>query len=125
MIWLKIKKFLDTYQELIFWMPPALLLLFLAFKLIPAIDPRSGIDGFGQLFAMLTNTVGGIMVCFSAWLTKRCYFGVWSDEDVLQFQAFMISTQLTESDKRALLFYRLLDLVVWILCFGFWSWVIF
>lgn len=121
----KIKRLVSTYQEILVWLPPALLALFITFKLIPILDPRSGIDGFGQLYAMLLNIVGGILVCFSAWLTKRCYLGVTSDEDVLQLQTFLVNDKIDTPTKRVLLGVKALDLLEWILCVWFWGWVIF
>lgn len=121
----RLKKFASDYQEILFWLPPALALVFATFWLFPQIDPRAGIDGFGQLHAMLVNVVGGIVVCFSAWLTKRCYLGVLSDEDVAQCTYFLLSREVEVQDKMALLATRALDAMGWILCFGFWSWVVF
>jgi len=121
----RIKQLLSTYQEVVVWMPLALLAIAIAFKLIPEIDPRSGIDGFGQMFAMLVNVAGGIVVCFSAWLTKRCYLGTTSDEDVLQIQLFLISDKIDDTTRRTLLMVKATDLVEWVLCFAFWSWVVF
>jgi hypothetical protein len=93
--------------------------------LFPQLDPRSGIDGFGQLYAMLVNVVGGIMVCFSAWLSKRAYFGVWSDEDLLQLRTFLVSSSLTPQEKYALMGAHLVDVGEWILCVVFWYLVVF
>ena len=121
----RVKKLADDYQEVLFWMPPAIALVFLAFHYFPQIDPRSGIDGLGQMFAMLVNVTGGIMVCFSAWLSKRAYFGMWSDEDQKQLRAFMVSKAMFPSDKYALLAAQLADQFEWILCFAFWYIVVF
>ncbi|HEY9471109.1 MAG TPA: hypothetical protein VIQ76_16000 [Propionibacteriaceae bacterium] len=121
----RIKKLASEYQEIVFWLPPALVLLFIAFKQLPILDPHSSIDGFGQLYAMLMNLAGGIVVCFSAWLTKRAYLGVWSDEDLLQAQTFLVSAAMTPGEKFALLAAVGLDLVKWILCFVFWYVVVF
>lgn len=124
-LWSRIKRLLADYQEIIFWMPPAIALVFLTFWLFPQIDPRAGIDGFGQLHAMLVNVVGGIMVCFSAWLTKRNYLGTFSREDMQQLNYFLLSREVDLKDKLALLGTRVLDALEWILCFAFWSWVVF
>lgn len=121
----KLKRLASEYQELVFWMPPAIGLVFFTFWLFPQVDPRSGIDGFGQLHAMLVNVVGGIIVCFSAWLTKRNYLGVFSKEDILQLNTFLLSREVEVQEKAALLATRVLDAIGWILCFGFWSWVVF
>jgi hypothetical protein len=121
----KLKKLASEYQEVVYWLPPAILLVFGCFWLFPQLDPRSGIDGFGQLYAMLVNLVGGIMVCFSAWLSKRAYFGVWSDEDLLQLRTFLVSASMTPQEKLALMGAHLMDVGEWILCFVFWYVVVF
>jgi hypothetical protein len=121
----RLKKLATEYQEIVFWMPPAIGLVFICFWLFPQLDPRSGLDGFGQLYAMLVNLVGGIMVCFSAWLSKRAYFGVWSDEDLLQLRTFLVSASMTPQEKLALMGAHLMDVGEWILCFVFWYVVVF
>ena len=121
----RLKALAAEYQEIVFWMPPALLLVFGTFHLFPIIDPRSGIDGFGQLHAVLVNVVSGIVICFSAWLTKRNYLGMVSREDQQQWNAFLGSSSLTPADRNALLLARAVDLGEWVLCFGFWYIVVF
>ncbi len=125
MIPLRLKQIIKTYQEIVVWMPPAILAVFLALHYFPQIDPRSGIDGLGQLFAMLVNVVGGIIVCFSAWLTKRAYLGAMSDEDILQLQTFLVNDRIDVTTKRTLIMVRLQNLLEWILCFAFWYLVVF
>lgn len=56
------------------WLIGLLLLAYLAYRIIPAIDPRSGIDGFGDLFAALVLAVKGVMATILAWLCKSLYF---------------------------------------------------
>jgi len=103
------KHIIGEYQELLVWTPPLLVGILIAFKILPQLDPRSGLDGFGQLFAMMINAAGGIMVVFSAWLTKRTYFGI------------------TEPEDRAALSLnaRIVGSVEWIVCFVLWYFVIF
>ncbi len=121
----RVSQLLKDYQEIVFWMPPAIGMVFFTFWLFPQLDPRSGIDGFGQMHAMLVNLVGGIMVCFSAWLTKRNYLWVFTHEDAVQLNTFLLSRDISSGEKRALLYTRLLDMGGWILCFVFWYLVIF
>lgn len=119
------KRVAKNYQEIIFWLPPAIGMVFLTRWLFPQIDPTSGIDGLGQLNAMVVNTVGGIMVCFSAWITKRTYDRIFTDEDIRGFDEKIISLDYSDADKKVLLAIRLVDLLVWVLCFYFWYRVIF
>lgn len=121
----RIKQVLKTYQEIVFWLPPAIGLVFFTRWAFPQLDPTSGIDGLGQLNAMIVNTVGGIMICFCAWLTKRAYDRVFTDEDIRDFDDKIISLGYSAADKKAMLAIRLLDILVWALCFYFWYQVIF
>jgi hypothetical protein len=121
----RLKKFISDYQEILIWLPPALAAVFLGFHFFPQLDPRSGIDGFGQIYGMLNNVACGIVVCFSSWLTKRAYFGVWSDEDMLQLRTFLVSASMTWQEKVTLLGAHLVDIGEWILCFVFWYLVVF
>lgn len=105
----RFRALIRTYQELIVWMPPAVVLMVAAYYIIPHVDPTSGVDGFGQVYAMLVNVVGGIIVCFSAWLTKRSYLGL-----VEPVHRHDVSLKVL-----------LVDLGEWSLCFVFWFWVVF
>lgn len=105
----RIMKLVRDYQELLVWFPPLLVMIFIAFKILPAMDPRSGLDGFGQLFSMLINAAGGVMLTFSAWLTKRTYFGMTDPEDRA---ALPLNARIVGSAE-------------WLICFALWYLVIF
>lgn len=62
------------WQEPLFWLPAALLLLVCAYYVLPQIDPRAGIDGFGGLFAALLTAFNALLAGFLAWLLRSLYF---------------------------------------------------
>ena len=62
------------------WLLGLLVLAYVAYRVIPAIDPRSGIDGFGDLFAALVLAAKGVMCAILAWLCKRLYWWEPTDE---------------------------------------------
>ena len=121
----RIKKVLKSYQEIIFWLPPAIGMVFFTRWAFPQLDPTSGIDGLGQLNAMIVNLVGGIIICFSAWLTKRTYDRIFTDDDIRDFDDKIVSLGYSAADKKVMLAIRLLDILVWALCFYFWYRVVF
>jgi len=61
------------------WLITLLVLAYIAYRVIPAIDPRSGIDGFGDLFAALVLAVKGVMATILAWACKSLYW--WEPSD--------------------------------------------
>lgn len=69
------------WQEPLFWLPAALLVLVCAYYVLPQIDPRSGIDGFGGLFAALLTAFNALLAGFLAWLLRALYFLELADPD--------------------------------------------
>lgn len=72
-------KFLKRWQDMA-WLLVLGVLAYLAWRIIPAIDPRSGIDGFGDLFNALIMGIKGVMATILAWLCKQLY---WYEPDGL------------------------------------------
>lgn len=109
----RIRRFLHDYQELAGWLPLLVVLTLAAFYLLPAIDPRSGIDGLADLFHALVNTVKLTMAAFGAWLLQRLYFRDLSraEEDEL-----LERDQAGDWNARAVIWRNRLE---WLLCFGF------
>lgn len=56
------------------WLPVLLALLFGAYVVLRALDPRIGLEGFGDLFGYALNAVRGVVIVGLAWLTKRNLF---------------------------------------------------
>ena len=76
-----IRAFFHNWQELAIWKPLLLLGMLLLFWFLPALDPRSGIDGFGDLFHLVKQLVVLSAIAFSAWLLKRTYLRELSEEE--------------------------------------------
>ncbi len=73
--------FLRRWQEPTFWLPAAFVLLVAAYYVLPQIDPRSGIDGFGALFASLLTAFNALLAGFLAWLLRTLYHRELTDAD--------------------------------------------
>lgn len=65
---------LHRWQEPVFWLPAAFLLLVAAYYVLPQIDPRAGIDGFGALWATGVTAFNALVAGFLAWLLRALYF---------------------------------------------------
>ncbi len=77
----KFRAWLSRWQEPIVWLPLLLALLLGAYYVIPAIDPRSGVDGFGSLWGMLITAIGAVFAAFFAWLFVEAYHLSLRDSD--------------------------------------------
>lgn len=69
----KVRAFLWRWQELLVWLPVAFCLVWASYQLIPLIDPRAGLDGFGEIYTFLVQVFKANVVFFLAWLFKRTY----------------------------------------------------
>lgn len=105
----KLKRFVSDWQDALIWLPVIAVVVYTLYTLIPRIDPRSGIDGFGDLFHASVNILKGVLVTFFAWLSKRVYFFERSDSDLRN----------TSPDE-----YRT-DRLEWLLWLIFWFAVVF
>lgn len=61
------------WQELIIWLPVALLLAYIAWRAIPLIDRTAGMDGWGAMWGYLVVAMGVGVAGFLAWLICRTY----------------------------------------------------
>lgn len=77
----RIRAFAARWQELLVWLPLALVIIVGAFYAIPRLDPRSGVDGFGELWAALVIAFKALLAAFVAWLCQRTYMRELDDED--------------------------------------------
>lgn len=85
------------WQDLIIWIPAAVLLMAAVWYLAPAFDPRSGIDGFGDLFVFSVQLVKVLIVLFVSWTVKRAYF-----HDLGKESEKTIHKQVLKGDPHAL-----------------------
>lgn len=118
---------LKRWQDLFVWLPVLLVLTYGAYRVIPAIDPRSGIDGWGDLFAGLIAAVKGVGVTVLAWLCKKLYW--WEPSDATEDSwhrmlevGYPITMPVWKRPEFALILKDRLELLAWL---AFWSWVVF
>lgn len=118
----RLKRWLDTWQEAVIWLPVALLITCVAYYLIPYIDPKAGIDGFGGLFNFLMQVVKGIGIFFLAWLTKRTYLACLDCEEEDQLAKDL---KVGEDSIWWRAYLRLaLDRLEWALAVGLWLFIV-
>ena len=69
------KEFWRRNQALLLHTPVLLVLLTACYLGLKALDPRIGVEGFGDLFGYLLNGVRAVLIVFTAWWIKRhCWF---------------------------------------------------
>lgn len=108
----KLGEFLHQWQEPVVWIPLLLVALLVLFYLLPRLDPRTGIDGFGDLFHLVGKLLVLAVACFSAWLFKRTYLTV-LDEDAER----ELFNDWRAGDRKAL--WRLVfDRIEWLVLIG-------
>lgn len=73
--------FFGRWQEPFFWLPAILAVMLAAYYVIPILDPRSGIDGFGPIWGQLLVAVAVILSGFFAWALRMLYSLELSDDD--------------------------------------------
>lgn len=76
----KIRSFFSRWQDGVIWLPIAILLVVLATWLLPALDPRAGVDGPGFLQGFAILLMKGVLITFLAWMCKRTYTRDLTDE---------------------------------------------
>ena len=79
MTWLA--RFFSRWQEPLVWVPVVLVVMLIAYRQIPEIDPRAGIDGWGSLWGMLLVLLAVLLAGFVAWLFRTTYHLELTDAD--------------------------------------------
>jgi Ni,Fe-hydrogenase I cytochrome b subunit len=69
-------EFLHQWQEPVVWVPLLIGLLLILFYALPRLDPRTGIDGFGDTFHLVIRALVLAVTVFSVWLIKKTYLTV-------------------------------------------------
>lgn len=83
-------------QILLLQMPIMLAFLFGSYVLLKSIDPRIGVEGFGNLFSYALNGVRIILILFTAWWIKKwCWFDLFDKTELALFNT------MREPDKDA------------------------
>lgn len=111
--------FLSKWREVLIWIPVAVGILLLAYWLFPKMDPRAGIDGFGDLFLFLVQVVKVLVALFITWVAKRAY---WRDLNSRMEKA-LDESYLT--GNRAAFHITLRDRAEFVALFLAISWVLF
>jgi hypothetical protein len=76
-----IRLWFARWRELFLHFPLLFGTIIVAFYLIPAADPRSGIDGLGSLFPSLLTLLNAALAAFFAWVCQSTYGRELSDAD--------------------------------------------
>lgn len=114
--------FIKRWQDAA-WLVVLLILAYLAYRIIPAIDPRAGIDGFGDLFNALLMGVKGVASTIMAYLCKRLYWWEPSEERECRWHDEISSNNTTV--RRAAATSIILDRLEYIAWLAFWLFVFF
>ncbi len=106
--WVRIKATVAYWKE-VPWTVVLIGGVVAAYYAIPRIDPQSGIDGFGDWFAVGVKVLIGMVVAFSAWFCNDHYMLDLDDEREMQLL-----------DKATKKWEALCALIVQRLCFFGW-----
>lgn len=103
------------------WTPIALAVVIGGYIVLRALDPRIGLEGFGDLFGYALNAVRGVAIVGLAWLTKRNLFFDLHDKTELNLFEAMRSLS---KDKAWMDFWIVVrDRAEWFFLLCFFAWV--
>lgn len=89
----KLKEFWRRNQALLFYFPLNLVALFVCYVVLKSLDPRIGVEGFGDLFGYLLNGVRATLILFTAWFMKRwCWFDIHRPTELSLFEEMRTGT---------------------------------
>ena len=75
-------------QVLILHLPAMVFFLFGTYIVLKALDPRIGVEGFGDLFGYLLNGVRITLIIFTAWWVKKwCLFDLHDRTELSLFES--------------------------------------
>ena len=75
-------------QILILQLPVMVAFLFATYVVLKALDPRIGVEGFGDIFGYLLNGVRVTLIIFTAWWIKKwCWFDLHDKTELAMFDA--------------------------------------
>lgn len=115
---MNLRTFIARWQELVVWLPALAAAVVLLYLTIPYLDPRSGIDGFGDLFVLAVQALKGAVITFAAWLTQRTYWRELKDDEE---DALIEHARRDHPGHWKLL---ILDRLQFVLLLGFWAWLL-
>ena len=108
------------WQELLFWIPIAFMITWIAYRGIPYLDPRAGIDGFGTLFNYASNLLQLVITFFVTWMFKRTY---WRDLPV--HEETRLYQEMTRDYKASDHLLVIQDRIEWVVLLFLFSWLLF
>lgn len=88
----RVAHWLGEQQDWLFWVPISLALVLIAWRYLPMLDPRAGVDSLGELQGYAMLLFKGSMCCAMAWLCKRLYGVFKTDADIGSMQGDAIET---------------------------------
>ena len=84
----KLAEFWRRNQTLLLILPLTMVFLQLAWMVLQALDPRIGVEGFGDLFGYALNGVRITLIIFTAWWIKKwCWFDLHDKTELAMFEA--------------------------------------
>ena len=113
----RLKEFWRRNQILLLQLPVMMAFLFATYVVLKAIDPRIGVEGFGDIFGYLLNGVRAVLIVFAAWWIKRhCWFDLHSGTELDLFE------RVRDKDDHAAFWLIVKDRVEWIAALAFATW---
>lgn len=82
------------------WLPLLFVLLVIGYQVLPQIDPRAGIDGFGALWASGVTAFNAVLAGFITWFARQLYMLELTDEDERELIDHAIGIDRAENGKR-------------------------
>lgn len=116
----RLKAQIWQWQEVLIWIPTAFFAAWFAYRAIPYLDPRAGIDGFGILFNFLVNGLQLVMTFFLVWMFKRTY---WYDIPAHEELRLYESLANNYTPENHLIIIR--DRLEWLALLFLFSWLLF
>ena len=110
----RVWEFWRRNQILLLQLPIMLVFLFGSYAVLKALDPRIGVEGFGDLFGYALNGVRITLIIFTAWWIKKwCWFDLHDRTELDLFED-------TIKDGDWVKFWVVVrDRVEWIIALGF------
>jgi hypothetical protein len=70
----ELKELWRRLKPTLLWLPVLIAMVVGSYIVLRALDPRIGLEGFGDLFGYALNGVRAVAVVALAWITKRSIF---------------------------------------------------
>jgi hypothetical protein len=87
------KEFWKRNQIIIIHMPITLAALFGCYVVLKSLDPRIGVEGFGDVFGYLLNAVRATLIIYTAWWMKKWLFFDLHDQTEIDLYAKVLANE--------------------------------